>query len=105
MSRQTHKTLESSLQDAIEGEAMSIVFQPIVNLADRQVVGYEALARLSMATRARTRPCPPQAPDLPSDVGRPSPGRLSWTDQRLDSACIAGRALRRGGDRRGGVRG
>jgi EAL domain-containing protein (putative c-di-GMP-specific phosphodiesterase class I)/CheY-like chemotaxis protein len=41
-------TIESRVRAAIQGDALSMHFQPIVALADSRTVGYEALARFSL---------------------------------------------------------
>ena len=47
---------EAALRQAIDGDVMTMVFQPVARLDTRRVVGYEALARFAAAQ--------PRSPDL-----------------------------------------
>ena len=48
--------LESDLREAIEREQLSLVYQPIVSLADQRVMGVEALARWDHPVRGSVPP-------------------------------------------------
>ncbi len=56
-SRKTDRlTLESELRRAIEREEISILYQPIVRLEDREIAGFEALARWDHPKMGRMSP-------------------------------------------------
>jgi len=49
-------TLESELRRALERDEITILYQPIVRLADRSIAGFEALARWDHPKMGRTSP-------------------------------------------------
>jgi EAL domain-containing protein (putative c-di-GMP-specific phosphodiesterase class I)/DNA-binding response OmpR family regulator len=53
--RQRHDELQANLRAVIERQAFSPVFQPIVDLERRTVIGYEALTRFADGTRPDLR--------------------------------------------------
>ncbi|MCW8308438.1 EAL domain-containing protein [Acidiphilium sp. PA] len=50
------RAIEQDLRSAIEADALDVHYQPVVDCATREIVGYEALVRWSHATRGPISP-------------------------------------------------
>ena len=53
---QTRRVLELDLRNAITAEEFEVFYQPIVNLAENRITGFEALLRWNHPTRGRVAP-------------------------------------------------
>ncbi len=53
---QTRRVLELDLRNAITAEEFEVFYQPIVNLAENRITGFEALLRWNHPTRGRVPP-------------------------------------------------
>lgn len=53
---QTRRVLELDLRNAIAAEEFEVFYQPIVNLAENRITGFEALLRWNHPTRGRVAP-------------------------------------------------
>jgi diguanylate cyclase (GGDEF)-like protein len=53
---QTRRVLELDLRNAIAAEEFEVFYQPIVNLAENRITGFEALLRWNHPTRGRVPP-------------------------------------------------